>query len=81
MHVGDVKHRESIKQRRKVCQLNDVVSNLYAFCVLVATAVQTRQFERNSEDGVCRIPVLRVKEVDAVPEYVLMIYRSTLSRS
>ncbi len=43
-----------------------IVSDLDLLGVLEAAPVQSEQLERRSNDGVDRIPVFNVKEVDAL---------------
>src|SRR5260370_24029860 len=73
VHVADVEDGESIKKGREVRPLDEVVAYLYTLCIPVPSPIQPCQLQRVAYNGVDRIPVLNVKEVDATAKYALLI--------
>jgi hypothetical protein len=52
-----------------------IVSDPDLLSVLAATPVQSHQFERRPNDGMDRIPVLNMKEVDPLTENLSFVIR------
>ena len=52
-----------------------IVSDLDLLRVLAATPIQSHQFERRANDGMDRLPVLNMKEVDPLTEDLSFVIR------
>ena len=52
-----------------------IVFDLDLLRVLAATPIQPHQFERRPNDGMDRIPVLNMKEVDPLTENLRLVIR------
>ena len=73
VQVAELKDRESIKLRGNVLPLDVVVPYRDPFRVLLPAPVQPCQFEEGSNTSMDRIPVLRMKEVDALAKYLRLM--------
>jgi hypothetical protein len=58
----------AITERKSATDADMIVPYPDLLCVLAATPVQSHQFERRPNDGMDRIPVLNMKEVDPLTE-------------
>src|SRR5258708_4161903 len=73
VHVADVEDGEPIKKGRDVRPLDEVVAYLYTLCIPAAAPIHPCQLQRVANNGVDRIPVLNMKEVDATAKCALLI--------
>jgi hypothetical protein len=68
VQVADVKDRKSVKCGGNVFPLDVVVTHLDPFYILIPSPIQTGQLENSAKTPLQRIPVLRVKKVEALAE-------------
>src|SRR5437660_12703436 len=68
MQVADVKYGEAIEQRRQFLEPDVIVPEHHAFGIPFAPPVETDEHQRDADQGMDRIPILDVKESQALAE-------------
>jgi hypothetical protein len=73
MHVADMEDSKSIEPGGKLLERNIIVPNRHPFGIILAAPIQARQLQGASDDGVNRIPILDMKEVEALTEHLGLV--------
>src|SRR6516162_1375856 len=64
MHIADMQNGEPLKGRLQPRELDMVMPHLDALRIAKAAAIQTCQSQRVADNGVNRIPILNMKEIE-----------------
>src|SRR5271157_5217510 len=75
MHVADVKDGEAIKRWRQPLEPDIVMPDDNALRVPPSAPIESGQLQRVANERMDRIPVLDVKEVDALAEDLRLVVR------
>ena len=75
MHVAYVQYGEILKRRRQLFKPDVIVPDENALCISARALIETGQFKRDTNDCISRVPVLDVKEVEALAEELRFMVR------
>src|ERR1019366_10532546 len=75
VQVADMKQRKAIEPDRQRFHADMIMPDLDFLGVLAATPIQSHQLEGRSNDRMNRIPVLDVKEIDALAKNLGFVIR------
>jgi hypothetical protein len=73
MQVTDMEHCEAVEPAWQILECKIIVVDSDPLRVSDATPIQAGKFQRCSNDGMDRVPVLYVKKIDALAENLSLV--------
>lgn len=73
VEIADLQEREAVEGRRQCGEMNVVVPDLDALRVALPAPIEPRQLEQRPHQRMNRVPVLDMKEIEALAEYLRLV--------